>query len=385
MQPVCSPTRAEFLTGRWHPRGGVHGVSTGAERLDLDERTVAEAFQKAGYATGCFGKWHNGSQYPYHPNARGFQEYYGFLSGHWGEYFDPPARPQRPGRARQRISARRPHRPRHRLCHRGGRAGKPFFCYVAFNTPHSPMQVPGPVLGTVRTEAVEAHRDERERRPHPGRARDVREHRRQRRPVAGRTSGAANRPRHHRRLLQRQRPQRTAVERRHERHEGKRRRGRGPVPAARALAGSSAGGHGRHAGGGRRGPVPDPCRPGRHRAHGREAIRRDQPRPLAARQGRRRPRSRPFPALGRPHQRARPALPSRRYRSTLRHGRGPSADKNIAADHSQVAKRLNEAVARWKRDVLGELPPVDDRPFTVGFAAFPRTVLPARDGVPTAA
>src|SRR5262249_44555739 len=52
VQPVCSPTRAEFLTGRWHPRGGVHGVSTGVERLNLGERTVAEAFKGAGYATG---------------------------------------------------------------------------------------------------------------------------------------------------------------------------------------------------------------------------------------------------------------------------------------------------------------------------------------------
>src|SRR5215217_3714866 len=90
VQPVCSPTRAEMLTGRWHPRGGVHGVSTGAERLNLDVRTIADAFKAAGYATGCFGKWHNGSQYPYHPNGRGFEEYYGFTSGHWGEYFDPP-------------------------------------------------------------------------------------------------------------------------------------------------------------------------------------------------------------------------------------------------------------------------------------------------------
>src|SRR5581483_10108349 len=81
VQPVCSPTRAEVLTGRWHPRGGVHGVSTGAERLNLDERTIAEAFKAAGYVTGCFGKWHNGSQYPYHPNGRGFEEYYGFTSG----------------------------------------------------------------------------------------------------------------------------------------------------------------------------------------------------------------------------------------------------------------------------------------------------------------
>src|SRR5947199_9724081 len=49
VQPVCSPTRAELLTGRWHPRGGVRGVSTGGERLNLDERTIADAFRAAGY------------------------------------------------------------------------------------------------------------------------------------------------------------------------------------------------------------------------------------------------------------------------------------------------------------------------------------------------
>ena len=69
---VCAPTRAEFLTGRYHSRGGVRGVSTGEERLNTDERTIADAFKAAGYATGAFGKWHNGSQWPYHPNARGF-------------------------------------------------------------------------------------------------------------------------------------------------------------------------------------------------------------------------------------------------------------------------------------------------------------------------
>jgi len=74
--PLCSPTRAEFLTGRYHPRCGVHGVSTGAERLNLDEKTIADTFHAAGYVFGTFGKWHNGTQYPYHPLARGFDEYY---------------------------------------------------------------------------------------------------------------------------------------------------------------------------------------------------------------------------------------------------------------------------------------------------------------------
>ena len=86
--PVCSPTRAEFLTGRHHVRSGVYSTSAGGERMDLDETTVADLFQKAGYATGAFGKWHNGMQYPYHPLGRGFDYFYGFCSGHWGHYYD---------------------------------------------------------------------------------------------------------------------------------------------------------------------------------------------------------------------------------------------------------------------------------------------------------
>ncbi|MDP3068921.1 MAG: arylsulfatase [Opitutaceae bacterium] len=140
VQPVCAPTRAEFLTGRWHARGGVRGVSTGMERLNLDERTIADAFKAAGYATGAFGKWHNGTQWPYHPRARGFDDYLGHTSGHWGEYFDAPlddnGRMVRTtgyivdvctDRALQFITKNK---------------DQPFLCYVPFTTPHSPWTVP---------------------------------------------------------------------------------------------------------------------------------------------------------------------------------------------------------------------------------------------------
>ena len=138
--PVCAPTRAEFFTGRYHPRTGVTGVSTGEERLNLDEKTIFDAFRAAGYATGAFGKWHNGSQWPYHPNARGIDEYVGFTSGHWGEYFDPPLEHNgQPIRGKGYIADDLTGRAvdfirRHRE--------KPFLCYVPFNIPHSPWAVP---------------------------------------------------------------------------------------------------------------------------------------------------------------------------------------------------------------------------------------------------
>ena len=140
--PVCSPTRAEFLTGRYHPRGGVYSTSAGGERLDLDERTIGDVFTRAGYATAAFGKWHNGMQAPYHPNSRGFAEFYGFCSGHWGDYFSPPL--EHNGRlVRGNGFCIDDFTDRAiRVIETASRDNKPFFVYLPFNTPHSPMQVP---------------------------------------------------------------------------------------------------------------------------------------------------------------------------------------------------------------------------------------------------
>lgn len=138
--PVCSPTRAEFLTGRYHPRGGVWSTSTGGERLNLDEKTIGDAFKAAGYSVAAFGKWHNGTQYPYHPNARGFDEFYGFCSGHWGEYFDPAL--EHNGRLVKGRGFISDDLTDHALAFIEANRGRNFFCYLPFNTPHSPMQVP---------------------------------------------------------------------------------------------------------------------------------------------------------------------------------------------------------------------------------------------------
>lgn len=138
--PVCSPTRAEFLTGRYYPRGGVHSTSTGGERLDLDERTIAQVFKSAGYRTAAFGKWHNGTQYPYHPLARGFDEYYGFTSGHWGDYYSPPLDDNgQPTAGEGFLPDDLTH---HALAFIQENRERPFFLYLPFNTPHAPMQVP---------------------------------------------------------------------------------------------------------------------------------------------------------------------------------------------------------------------------------------------------
>ena len=140
VSPVCAPTRASLLTGRYHPRTGTIGVSGGAETMSSDETTIAEILKAAGYATGCFGKWHNGAHYPHHPNGQGFDEYLGICCGHWNNYFDivmqhNAERLQTKGYVNDVLTDAA-------LAFIETNKNRPFLCYVPYNTPHSPMQVP---------------------------------------------------------------------------------------------------------------------------------------------------------------------------------------------------------------------------------------------------
>ncbi len=101
---------------------------------------IADRFHDAGYATAAFGKWHNGMQFPYHPNARGFDEFYGYCSGHWGDYFSPPL--ERNGEQVRGDGYLVDDFTNNAISFIEQNAQRNFFCYVPLPTPHAPMQVP---------------------------------------------------------------------------------------------------------------------------------------------------------------------------------------------------------------------------------------------------
>lgn len=148
--PTCSPTRAALLTGHWTDRTGVWHTINGRSMLRDNEVTLGQLLKDAGYATGMFGKWHLGDNYPYRPEDRGFTEVYRHGGGGVGQtpdlwnnaYFDGhyshngkvvPAKGfctdvffDQARRFIRECAARR----------------QPFLAYIAPNAPHGPLHAP---------------------------------------------------------------------------------------------------------------------------------------------------------------------------------------------------------------------------------------------------
>ena len=153
VSPLCAPTRASLLTGRYHLATGVVSVSKGLETMNSDETTLAELFRANGYQTGLFGKWHSGQHYPNRPTDQGFEEFLGFCAGHLSNYFDTKL--DHNGQPVQTTGYISDVLTDAAIKFMKTNQEKPFFCYIPYNAPHSPFQVPDPYFNKYKAKGLD--------------------------------------------------------------------------------------------------------------------------------------------------------------------------------------------------------------------------------------
>lgn len=148
VSPFCTPTRAALMTGNYPARTGAYRTSAGKTMMHPDERTVANLFADAGYATGMVGKWHLGDNAPHRPQDRGFEDVVwhrcggiGQASDYWGnDYFDDTY--ERNGAFEEFEGYCTDVWFREGVRFVAENKENPFFLYLALNAPHGPYFVP---------------------------------------------------------------------------------------------------------------------------------------------------------------------------------------------------------------------------------------------------
>jgi len=151
--PFCSPTRAGLMTGRYQQRFGHENNPAWLPEdtkvgLPLSETFLVKQLQQDGYVTGAIGKWHLGAAPCFHPNERGFTEYFGFLGGGHlylpdlkgiVEYTAPILCNKEPAEFNDYMTDLLS---REAVAFINRHKAKPFFLYVAYNAVHTPLQAP---------------------------------------------------------------------------------------------------------------------------------------------------------------------------------------------------------------------------------------------------
>lgn len=156
--PTCSPTRAALLTGHWTDRTGVWHTVNGRSMLREDEITFASMLKDAGYATGLFGKWHLGDNFPYRAEDRGFGEVYRHGGGGVGQtpdywdnaYFDGHYFHNSRPVAANGFCTDVFFREAQRFIREAVANRRPFYAHIAPNAPHGPLHAPPEYLARYR-------------------------------------------------------------------------------------------------------------------------------------------------------------------------------------------------------------------------------------------